>query len=395
MATEHDSGFHEERLQHHLQVQANQIQKVLAEHKATTTITGGFANRHAFQFNLSSPLSAGLDRLAKLKADFKKALGIEGIRFNQQDGQLHLEVLRPFDPAVPLLELMSGITNLAAHTAILGYAEDGTIVHHDFSQSTAPNILISGNKDAGKTILLRSMAASLALANKQADIQLIIIDPISADSQRRVVHAGCWGPLNYIPHMLTDVVNRQSEITEILLFLAREMNYRSEHLFNTPRIIIFIDQAATVLERGGRTVQEAIMRIAERGAEAGIHLVLGTQRPQSTHFTPHLLTNLQARFIGLGSPDPINTYNEEIVLDSSSLLGQGDFIACGLARQIRFQAAYIDDYDLHMGLSKLHAKRQILLAQPLSMRTQLSPSSAIEEVQQRQFTFADGLVAVS
>jgi len=395
MVAEQDQAFQEERLQYHLQIQANQIQKVLNHHGASSTITGGIASKRSFRFNLRSPINTGFERLLSLKEELKKALGVSGIRFSRQEGQLQLQVLRPFSPAVPLLDLMSRLDNIPLSTAILGFADDGTVVQHDFSVNATPNILISGEKDAGKTILLRSIAASLALANRQADTQLVAINPISTDSQRRDAQAELWRPLNYIPHMLTDVVSRQSEITELMLFLVREMNYRSEHLFNGPRIVIFIDQAATVMERGGRTVTEAIMRIAERGAVAGIHIVLGTRRPRSSHFSPHLLANLQSRHIGRGSQDSIWVDDEKMILKASSLLGEGDFLTHGLSRPVRFQAAYIDDYDLHMGLSKLYRRRPILLAQPVSNRIQMNSPFLSAKPEQQQFAFSDSLIAVS
>ena len=394
MAIETNNALYEDRLQHQLNVQATQIQKVLDYNGTPTTIVGGSINREAFSFNLRSPIVSGIEKLTKLKGELKKALGVEGIRLHHADGQVRLQVLRPFVPAVPLLELMSKIKDVPVSTAILGLAVDGTAVQHDFANPAYPNILISGDKNAGKTSLMRSMAASLALNSRQADVQLIIINPISTDSHRRESQADYWRPFNYIPHMLTDVASRQSEISEILFFLVREMNYRSEHLFHSPRIIVFIDQAATVMERGGRTVKEAIMRIAERGSISGIHLVLGTRRPQATFFNPHLLTNLQSHFIGQNNQNLIFLNDNDPTINSSSLLGEGDFFAHGLTRNIRFQAAYIDDYDLHLGLSNLNRDRPILIAQPLSKRVQLNPPSSIEEPEQL-FTFTNGLVSVS
>ncbi len=357
-------------------------------------ITGGVANSRLIKFNLHSPITAGIERFLSLVEDLKKALGVESIRLNRHNGQLQLQIVRPNDPAVPLVDLMSRISDHPSTSAILGFGEDGSIIRHDFAMDSTPNIFISGGQNAGKTILLRTIAASLALTNKQADVQLVVINPISVDSQRRNSQAAVWRPLNYIPHMLTDVISRQTDITEGLLFLVREMNYRNEHFFATPRIIVLIDQAATLMERGGRTIVESISRIAERGADAGIHLVLSTRRPHSDYFSPHLLANLQSRFIGSGIQGALNPVDEKTTERESSLLGEGDFLTGGLSKSIRFQAAYIDDYDLHMGLSKLYQIRPILLAQPMSTRMELNPANQLSQPK-KQFTFTDGLVAIS
>lgn len=394
MVAEQDNALHEERVEYHLQVQANQIQSVLNHHGTSTMITGGIIKNRSISFDLRSPITVGLEKLSALVDDFKKALGVEGIRLNRQNGQLQLQVIRPFTPAVPLLDLLSRLHNNPPASAVLGFAEDGSVIRHDFTADATPNILISGEKDAGKTNLMRTIAVSLALTNRQADVQMVAINPTSVDSQKRDSEAAFWRPLNYIPHMLTNVVSRQTEISELLLFIVREMNYRNEHSFSSPRIVVLIDQAATVMERGGRTVSEAILRMAERGAGAGIHLVLGTSRPQAGQFGPHLLTNLQSHFTGRGTQNSEYPDNDDITGRAAALLGQGDFLSCGFSPPLRFQAAFIDDYDLHMGLSKLYRKRPILLAPPLSTRKQLNPSIKPSTLEQ-QFEFADGIVAVS
>ncbi len=387
-------SYQDERLQYHLQVQASQIQNVLDVNGTPQNYINGVANKNSFTFSFQSPISAGLEKLKQLKEEFKKALGIEGLRLTTEDGQLQLEVTRPFEPAVSLLDLMSRIKNPILNTAILGFAENGMVAHHNFAQSATPNILISGAENAGKTELLRTMAASLALTNRQADAQFIIIDPIASKNNKLNNQSDKLRPLNYLPHMLTDVVSRQTEISEILQFLVREMNYRSEHLFKLPRIIVFIDQTATVLERGGRKIKEAINRIAERGASSGIHLVLATRQPDSSHFSPHLLTNLQSRIVGWEKETEMSDAIEAAYSRTTDLLGQGDFLLKGAGNHTRFQAAYIDDYDLHMGLSKLYQKRPILLAHPLSTRVQLHSPSAVDEGT-KSFMLEDGVVKVA
>ena len=69
------------------------------------------------------------------------------------------------------------------------------------------------------------------------------------------------------------------------------------------------------------------------------------------------------------------------------LLGHGDFLAVRNEKATYFQAASINDYDLHMTLQELHRNRpQPLLAQSFSPRTALDVED-LEEVLPQQFIF--------
>ena len=195
--------------------------------------------------------------------------------------------------------------------------------------------------------------------------------------------------------MLTDAAVRQTEITELMLFLVREMHFRMEQDFTMPRIVVLIDQAATVMEHGGRMIIESINKLAQRGANAGIHLVLSTRRPDADVFGPNLATNLQARFVGrFDMPELSAEKSAPIELEASTLLGEGDFLAQERSQTVRFQAAYINDYDLHMCLSRLYQVRPILLAQPLSKRVKLEPNSTASKVPSLQFSFDEAMAPV-
>ena len=394
MTVKQAQELHEERLQYQLQLQASQVQKVFGRHGLPATVVGGTVSRSSFHFDLRSHVIGGLQRLRVIKDDLKKALGVESVRLLNNAGDLQLQVIRPFEPAVPLLNLLALLPDVPPATAVLGLTEDGKPMVHTFSAEPRPNVLISGQEDAGKTILLRTIAASLAITSNQAQVQILAINPVSNDQQRNHAQDSTLRPLTYLPHMLTDVAVRQTEITELLLFLVREMKYRMEHTFSIPRIVVLIDQAATVMEHGGRTVIEALQQLAQQGADAGIHLVLSTRRPDAPVFGPHLATNLQARFIGrLDIHKATEEKTQPTEVEATTLLGEGDFLAAGSSRRVRFQAAYIDDYDLHMGLSRLYQKRPILLARPLNNRVKLKQKSKNNPAQAQQFSFVDGLVS--
>ena len=163
MTVQHTPELHQENLQPQVQQPANQGLKT----RSLET-----SNSHALNFNLHTQITEGLNLLRGFKNDLTKALGVNGLRFVNDSGELELQVLRPFEPAVPLIDLLAITSDLPPATAVLGLTDDGRPLTHSFSDGTKTNILISGQKSAGKTTLLRTIAASLALKSKQAAIQL-------------------------------------------------------------------------------------------------------------------------------------------------------------------------------------------------------------------------------
>lgn len=385
MTVEQMSQFQDERRQYQLQLQADQVQKVMGKHGAQATVNDMKAEGRILQFDLREQVTSGLQHLRGLGSDLKAALGVESVRFLNEEGGLQLQVLRPFEPAVALLDLLALTGEVPPATAVLGLTAAGQPMLHTFSNAVNSHVLISGHAQAGKTTLLRTVAASLALSSKQAQVQILGVLPVSSNRERHLTQENALRPLNYLPHMLSDIVTRQTEITELLLFLAREMSYRAEHEFSTPRIVVLIDQAATVMERGGRTVRQAIHSLAQRGAESGIHLVLSTRRPEADVFGTNLKTSIPARFVGRLEMERA-TENDVTSLDieATTLLGEGDFLAASGPRGTRFQAAYISDYDLHYSLAQLYRERPILLAQPLDRRVKLGQKLASAKTSRNQ-----------
>ncbi|NCF67322.1 MAG: hypothetical protein GWP61_15235 [Chloroflexi bacterium] len=396
MSADDSEDLGADRLHFQLQLQASQLQRVLGRHDQPATIIGGRVEQRSLLFELRSHVTDGFKRLKELRNDLKSALHVSSIRLFNEEGNIQLQVLRPFVPAVPMLELLARLPVIPPVTAVLGLAEDGTPMFHSFTSELSPNILVSGEPAAGKTFLLRSIATSLALTNRQANVQLVAIIPVSGDHRRHEAQKNAWQPLSYLPHMLAGVAMRQTEITDLLLFLVRELDYRSEHDFHVPHIVILIDQAATLLERGGRIVAESILRLAQQGPEAGIHLVVSTRRPQAAAIGPNLFANLQAHYIGQSDGTSSDISGDGIAnIPLNSLLGEGDFLGPGRHGMIRFQSAYIDDYDLYMSLTRLYSQRAVLLARPISSRLELDKKVKETNPTTKQFSFVDGLVSVN
>jgi DNA segregation ATPase FtsK/SpoIIIE-like protein len=369
--TDRRRRLREARLQHQLEVQSRQIERVFSHHQLTAQVAGGRVQRWAIDFDLQTQLSAGLERLRGLKEDLKAALGVADVQLRREGGQWRLHVARPYEPPVGLLPLMALIEEqapaLPPATAVLGLAEDGRPILLDFAAAPG-HLLITGGPQAGKTVLLRTIAASLALTSKQSQAQLVILDAGGPDAPGPALL-----PLELLPHMLGGICVAPQDVTAVLAFLVNEMDYRREQDVRLPRIVVLIDHAVRLLAHGESDVVTALHRLIQRGAAAGIHLALSTQRPDAPQLGALLKANLPLRIVGQ-MPD---AQARALALEddnwrAADLLGAGDFMLLRDGVATHFQAAYLGDYDLHLKLEDLYrAAQPILLAQPFDTRVRL------------------------
>jgi hypothetical protein len=110
-----------------------------------------------------------------------------------------------------------------------------------------------------------------------------------------------------------------------------------------PRIMVVVDELADLIEQGGPVILNPLTRIAQLGREAGIHLVVCTQKPSSKLIGPLLKANLPLRLVGrVTSIEDARVASGIAGSGAEKLSGGGDFVAVAGGRTIRFQAALID-----------------------------------------------------
>jgi S-DNA-T family DNA segregation ATPase FtsK/SpoIIIE len=76
------------------------------------------------------------------------------------------------------------------------------------------------------------------------------------------------------------------------------MEWRDQCAISAPRIVVAVDELTDLLSGGGKGMEAALTRLAQRGREAGIHLVAGAQKPASSALGPMLKANFPARLVG-------------------------------------------------------------------------------------------------
>ncbi|MGX7679206.1 FtsK/SpoIIIE domain-containing protein [Jatrophihabitans sp. DSM 45814] len=175
-----------------------------------------------------------------------------------------------------------------------------------------PHALVAGSTGAGKSELLRSWVAGLAVGNAPYDMSFVLID-----YKGGAAFAECSG----LPHVLGLVTDLDPYLTRrALTSLEAELRRREEAFAavgaadvteyrskagvlqaQMPRLVLVVDEFASLADDLPSFVS-GLIGIAQRGRSLGVHLILATQRPGGV-VSPEIKANMALR-IALRVIDP-------------------------------------------------------------------------------------------
>jgi len=214
------------------------------------------------------------------------------------------------------------------------------------------HVLVAGTTGSGKTALARSLLLSLALFNRPEQVRLVLIDPKGRG----------FGPLAALPHLLGRVATSAADGALALEWLVGEMERRDRDEISTPELVVGIDELADLLVTGGKQVERSLIRLAQRGREAGVHLVACTQKPSAEVVSGLLKANFPVRLVGsVASPEDAKVASGIAGTGAEKLMGRGDFLLVAKGEVVRFQAAYAAEEDIRRAVATLRGGGQMLI----------------------------------
>ena len=318
----------------YLNFQADRIEAVLASHRVPVRVDGGALSPRWMRFFVAAAPGARLSLVRNLSEEIAMALGAENVRIARDGHHVAVEVARPDPEPTLLLPMLRGL-NPPPHTACLGLADDGRPLLMRLSSPDVAHVLVAGATGSGKTELMRAIAISLALTNRQCHLQFALID----------TKARGFAPLVNLPHLMTPPAFDVESARDVLEWLNDEMDRRDRSGISSPRIAILVDEAVDLLMVGGKEIETLLIRLAQRGREAGLHLIIGAQKPSAGVLGP-VKANLPLRLVGrVSSADDARIATGIAASGAEKLAGRGDFLAVSGGQVTRFQSAYLSAHD--------------------------------------------------
>ena len=229
-----------------------------------------------------------------------------------------------------------------------------------------PHLLVAGTTGSGKSVCINSMLVSLIYKTSPKDLRLILIDPKQIE----------FAPYEDVPHLYMPIVTDMQRASGALACAVQEMERRfslikdvgvrnieayneavkndpdREHL---PYIIIVIDEFADLkMSCNNNDPENFTCRIAQKARAAGIHLIIGTQRPSVDVITGKLKTNIPSR-IAFMVKQQVDSRTILDVNGAEALTGRGDMLYVATTSSdknpVRIQGAFVSDGELERVVS--------------------------------------------
>ena len=268
--------------------------------------------------------------------DLSLAMSTPSLRFEPVPGEalLGLEVPTPTPSKVTMREVMDSqdfrkYVSRGGLPIAMGADAGGDSVAMDLS--ALPHMMIAGATGSGKSVCINSIVASILLTKPPDQLRMLMVDPKQVELT----------PFNGIPHLILPVITDVDDVSPMLRGLIREMTRRYKAMaeigtrniagYNAkakdpmPYLVLIVDELADLMLVGGFEIEQSLVRLAQLGRAAGIHLVLATQRPSVKVVTGLLKANIPAR-VAFAVASQVDA---RVILDSvgaEKLLGKGDML---------------------------------------------------------------------
>ena len=319
--------------------------------------------------------------IESLHREIAMSLGASGVRVVTLPDSVGIEVPNSIPSIVPLKSMLND-ESFRSSKAELPIAIGYTITQEvkTFDLTDAPHLLVAGATKQGKSVGLNVIISSLLYAKHPSELKFVFIDPkmvefTSYNSLLKHYLAVLPNAVSEEDERKNAIVKNPKQAEQILNSLCIEMDerynllasagvndfklynekYKDRYLLPTeghkylPYLVVVIDEYADLIMAGGagqeakkaaKNIEASIVRLAQKGRAAGIHVIIATQRPSVNVITGLIKANFPTRiaFRVLSGTD------SRTILDSTgaeNLIGKGDMLYYAGVKMERIQCALV------------------------------------------------------
>lgn len=360
----------------------NKIRATLANYKIQITDVKAIVGPTVTLYKVYPAPGVKIAEIKRLQEDIAMALNAKGVRVVVLSDAVGIEVANDYASIVPLKALLNDneFRNSKADLPVaIGYTITQKVKVFDLAD--APHLLVAGATKQGKSVGLNVIVTSLLYSKHPSELKFVFIDPKMVEFSvyaRLLKHY-----LAVLPDACSEedeqdnaIVKKPKDAEKILRSLCIEMDQRYEllskagvnniRLYNEkyksrrlnpekghrflPYLVVVVDEYADLTMSQGaspetksasRSITNSIVRLAQKGRAAGLHVILATQRPSVDVISGVIKSNFPMRiaFRVASRTDSMT------ILDSpgaEKLIGRGDMLFSAGIDSERIQCALVD-----------------------------------------------------
>ncbi len=359
----------------------NKIRAALANYKIQVTDVKAIVGPTVTLYKVYPAPGVKIADIKKLQEDIALSLNAKGVRVVTLSDSVGIEVANDFSSIVPLKALLNddAFRNSKADLPVaIGYTITQKV--RVFDLADAPHLLVAGATKQGKSVGLNVIVSSLLYSKHPSELKFVFIDP------KMVEFSAYTSLLKHYLAVLPDaadeederanaIVKKPKDAEKILRSLCTEMDDRYEllskagvnkiTLYNEkfkerklrpdrghrflPYIVVVVDEyadltmttgAAPEARAASRSITNSIIRLAQKGRAAGLHVILATQRPSVDVISGIIKSNFPMR-IAFRVASRVDSMTILDAPGAEKLIGRGDMLFSAGIDSERIQCGFI------------------------------------------------------
>jgi len=339
-----------------LEENALKLVQTLSSFRVKTKITDVVCGPTITRYEIAPEAGTSVRSIINHMDDIALSFATRGVRIEapiQGKAAVGIEVPNKIVAIVTLRELIDSPYFFTGEklTVCLGKDVAGAPIYMNLAKM--PHLLIAGATGMGKSVCINSIIISLLYKASPEDVKLILIDPKKVE----------FTSYEHLPHLLVPVVTDTHKAAGALGWAVGEMERRFERLKEVgernidgyhrkmktdptlesmPLIVIIIDELASLMLDTKDTVETSINKLTAKARAAGMHLIVGTQRPSVDVVTGLIKANIPSR-IAFTVASQVDSKTIIDTAGADKLIGRGDMLYApvGLLSPLRVQGAFV------------------------------------------------------